>query len=285
MHVIVEFHGLMVFGKRGCDSDKSKPCENVGILTDKEHKFQVLLDGAPQISKSLPRGALWSLLVTNSSPSVIRSEEEHDRTRKNDDRGLGQFDFSWIVDLGDLHSTNPTPDLKPKSGAFNPVIQLHNGVLHSLYKTPFMERTKGDSKGEEFGYMTETVGLIVDVNKGQNLVLKEDNGTKRFIFRPLAYAPTRTHTIVIKNVRDDSNIANNASDFHCYYDAFEKIVEEGDKYDFNVLKSPTSSPTKPPPYNPVPPKLTTTVRQGNIHKLTCCGMDCNSISASKAMLR
>jgi predicted metalloprotease with PDZ domain len=59
MHVIVSFAGLMIFSTAGSAYE-------VGILVDRNHKFEVTLDGKPATPAGISPGDTWTLSVDST---------------------------------------------------------------------------------------------------------------------------------------------------------------------------------------------------------------------------
>lgn len=299
MQVIISFGGLMAF----IPDHSSHHYENVAILTPASapgHVFGVSVDGVPQTLPEHKSRNNWSLAVTGRSAGVRRLEVGHDLTRMSDDGvvgvgpppppGTGQYDMGWMVDLSDYHS-----GLKLRPDAVNPIIELQDGVLYSLYKTDQMEKRIGSGRFSDFGFMTETVGLSVEVRERETLVLK-DNGTNLPIFS-LPYDSVPVHEVTIKNIRVP-NPHPERSDFRCYYQIFDNDIGEQYQHDFQIKEGGRTAHNR----YPRPPMLIASIERakggirgkrgmrGKVGKkgkqvvMTCCGMDCSAISLSHVSL-
>jgi len=238
----------------------------VGILTTGDHNLSVQYPGGvkcPQCEQKLPTGGSWTLQIINSSATSAIPPYEKGHSGRRPDSQLGQSDFSWIIDLEGKEFHNKKLTLEP--GHLKPIIHLPIGKFFTQYKSFDLQRRQGKNGNfSNFGFVPETVALHVDLQPGQELVLKDDgSGDKVFdlSYDTLTNNPPcpSPYIVLINNTRYP---ATEASDFGMYYQLFPEIKED-QQYDFQANKGADR-------VNPLNPDPTWTVR-------TCCQMACTTI--------
>lgn len=263
MEVAVLFSGLMVFHKK-----QSGDVYEVGILSRRyspEHEFCVQRLGAqPFCREDLPDGGQWSISVT-SPPGGPPIQAGHDNKRRPD-KEAGQYDFDWILDLEKMHGGELT--LVP--GRLRPIITLPRVKLLTRYKSHDLRSWQGSkpqkTKREPFGFAAETVGFIVTLKQGENLVLRDDINNLEIL--KVAYVPPPVigghyEVITITNVRYPPKME---SDFRMYYELFSGI-SDSEKFDFDRNDDPM---TMQMPFNPLPDYSLPRSR-------TCCMLECTEV--------
>jgi hypothetical protein len=254
--VTVWFRGLMVF-----HPENGKPTYEVGILAENHHDFSVGYPGMT-IPKPLPTGPSWTLQITNSTSAPTIPPIENGHTGRRPDSAVGQNDFSWIIDFDKDFHAGTTLNLQP--GHLKPIIHLPKGKFFTQYKSMDLQRKQGPGTFSDFGFVPETIGLQLELQQGQELVLKDESSGAE-VFR-LPYQPPlpSPYIVWINNVRHP---ATEASDFGMYYDLLFPDIPQDQRYDFRR----NTSANQMYPYNPDP---TWTVR-------TCCQMACTALLLSQ----
>jgi hypothetical protein len=168
--VTVTFEGLMVFDR------STKGGYEVGILKPvaKGHEFTVNWGEGKKGRADLPPDTRWILDVENwqDLPGNSQPWERGHKVRRPDDL-IGQYDFSWIIDLeGREFHTHPL-NLDP--GHLSPIIYLPHGVLSTKSKSIDLRRSKGGAGSSKFGFVPEAIALSFDLEVNQALVLKTDD--------------------------------------------------------------------------------------------------------------
>ncbi|MGH9969811.1 MAG: hypothetical protein ACREBG_18735 [Pyrinomonadaceae bacterium] len=261
--VTILFSGLMVF-----HHEKDKPSYEVGILDTPSHAFGVVVDSVP--IHDLPKGRSWILEIPNSSTSVTELLEVGHGGKRRPDSKEGQFDFSWIIDLEseEFHDK----ELKLKPGLLKPIIHLPNGRLYVRYKSIDLERQQGDNeKFSDFGFVPETLALEVELQKDQELVLRDARtGGKAVKLIQNSFPPPNSGYIVsFTNIRHSPS---QGSDFRLYYKLFN--VPRGEQFDFRRKEDNREHPYNKYPGYPLAFK-DTDYKLG--YKDTCCGMVCTKV--------
>lgn len=185
--VEVTFDGIMVFRRVRGTPDHYE----VGILDDATalgHEFKITVENKPL---SWSRTGKWSLHVVTAAGTQksidIRPRDVkpcHRLEDTDDPEDLEHvFDFCWIMDLEqEFHGGQP---LKLKPNKLKPIILLNNGQLYTKYKYDQIQReTSPHGKPADFGFVAETIGLRVDLEKGERLVLIDDTGKEVFALKP-----------------------------------------------------------------------------------------------------
>ena len=264
-HVIVLFSGLMVFHPK----DNTYELGIVGPDVSNGHIFSV---GAKS-GDELPTGLHWTLQITNSQPTAITELNVGHSVRRPDNID-GQFDLSWMIDLESSEFHGRSLSMTPK--LLKPIILLPpNGRLYTQYKSIDLERWQGpDSrKATDFGFVPETIGLHVELNAGQELVLRDDApGPKAEVFR-VRYRPEQPPVMInVNNVRHPYSAY---SDFRLYYKLFQ--VPEAEQFDFKANED-----NKLPPFNPHP-GYANPVYDKDRKRTTCCMMACTAVLTRRSI--
>lgn len=259
----VIFEGLMVFHK-----EQGERYE-VGILSPKaapDHEFHVKIDEQDtKFNQPSSPAEKWILEIRKitGGPSeagggtVLRRRGHNGRLH---DSLLGQTDFDWAVDLESSDFYDQPLEMAP--GLLTPIIHLPYGELYTKYKTPMVQRNKGkNGKFSDFGYVTETTALGVQLHSDEEMVLRvADTNPEKVIFEkafgtfrtvairnaPGQYAPHyqpqsgRQSRTLNKNDLCKPGRDPKPSHFTFYYNLFPKIVDD-EKYDFQV-KCPLKLP-------------------------------------------
>jgi hypothetical protein len=235
----VTFEGLMILHRQ------ASGLYEIGILIPEiahKHTFIIKKDGEKieNLSYYVSLGMNWVLEVIRPSGEQSRvgmSLRNRGHSKRFPDNSKGQFDFSWAVDLEGPEFHNRLLTLE--GGKLKPIIQLPNGELYTKYKSPFVQRQTGP-KGPflDFGFVAETTALKVDLQPGEELVLRvEKDGPDEVIFR-LPYGSP--HQVAIHNPPDPPDKPIEVSHFKLYYGLFSN-VPEGEHFDFK-LKKPKQQP-------------------------------------------
>jgi hypothetical protein len=187
--VEVTFDGLMVFRRVRGTPDHYE----VGIL-DKDtapgHEFRITLDNKPLETKPTS-SKKWSLHVLTAAgtqkPVDIKPRDVKPCRRPEDTDDPEDlehvFDFCWIMDLEQEFHGGQTLTLKPNK--LKPIILLNNGQLYTKFKYDQLRReTSPDEEPADFGFVAETIGLRVDLERNERLVLIDDEGKTVFILKP-----------------------------------------------------------------------------------------------------
>jgi hypothetical protein len=191
--VEVTFDGLMVFRRVRGTPDHYE----VGILdeaTARGHEFVITLENKTLGTKrtsSTTEPKKWSLHVLTAAgaqkPIDIKPRDVKPCRRledTDDPEDLEHvFDFCWIIDLEqEFHGGQP---LKLKPNKLKPIILLNNGQLYAKYKYDQIERESSpDGQPADFGFVAETIGLRVDLERNERLVLIDDAGKTVFTLKP-----------------------------------------------------------------------------------------------------
>jgi len=236
--VIVIFAGLMVFHYH-----KQLHFFQVGILKGaQDHVLEIYqADGKKALTTTKTTmkregSALWPdemvLEVINNETGIKSTEAEpyeanpqFDRTDANYDR----TDYRYVISFDELYKTEGH---YIKDGSLGPNIYLRAGKLYTLCRTDFLKKKKGllGQKGD-FGFAAEFLGLTVELEEKQSLVLSGTN-------LKVDYKPGEQY-VVISNIPPPSHRCGGEHNVpHCkdfdthfqYY--YEAIPKTFDRYDF-----------------------------------------------------
>jgi hypothetical protein len=126
-----------------------------------------------------------------------------------------------------------------------------------------LQRRRGENgQFSNFGFVPEAIALRLELQPGQELVLKDVNSGEKVFTLPYG-SPFPSHTVYVSNTR---LVPTEASDFGMYYVLFPDIPKD-ERFDFQANKGAD----KMWPLNPDP---TYTAR-------TCCQMACTAIFLSQ----
>jgi hypothetical protein len=233
----VTFDGIMIFQRHSDHYD-------VGILdktTAPDHEFRIFVGDK---SVEIKPDAAWSLNVENKAGQVVRDPHIDVVGPGNCDK-LSQttehenpphaYDFCWIIDLErDFHGGGK---LKFANGVhLRPIIHLNNGELYTKYKYQPIEKLNDDTQAsDKYGFVAETIGLIVTLNEDEDLVLrvKGTPGPQNEVFRLTKAA----HDASVFNappceppMKKDTSGKTGPSHFHYYHGIFSNWTAQ-DAYD------------------------------------------------------
>ena len=238
--VEVLLEGLMVLHRKSGDHYE------IGILKPEialNHSFMIDLDGKAIDLRAYPKDKSWVLEVVGSTtapgPGTHLVEAGHNG-RLNDDE-TNKSDFSWAVDLEGPEFHNRSLTLKP--GNLQPIIQLPDGDLSTLYKAPAVERNQGGGAFSDFGFVTETTRLSLNLQPGEKLRLKIAGTNPEVVIAEWPYGPA-AYKLKIHN--GPNNKLDPGSHFPYYYELFSDVKKE-EKYDFR-LEDPEVDPKNLYPY-------------------------------------
>jgi len=230
--VEVTFDGLMVFAKVADHYE-------VGILephTAQDHEFKITvgkdeLDHS-RISGLLNLGNMWSLDIVGGSgrkPALARLRQAKPCNRVRDTQGSDAVeahvtDFCWMMDLEkEFHGSRP---LLLRPNLLKPIISLNGGgELYAKTKSDELDRERRPGVWANYGFVTETTGLRINLTKGERLVLSvaghevfslptEGGITSAGIFN----APKKDYHHTKRNGEDHSH-------FLYYYDLFSNVTD------------------------------------------------------------
>lgn len=237
----ITFEGLMIFHKEAGNRYE------IGILKPEVapgHKFQILVDEKP-IDLTRYKVKSWILEITGrpGSKGPTLRNVGHNNTRLMDSQ-VGQYDFSWSVDLEskEFHGH----ELKLRPNKLWPIIHLPDGDFYTKYKSPFLDRKQDGGAFSRFGFVAETTALEINLQQGEELVLKESNTGPEGVILRLGY-DSHPHTVDIHNSPIGS-VSSGPSHFKMYYQLFTGVAES-QKFDFRF------NPETPAPasaFNPYP---------------------------------
>jgi hypothetical protein len=240
-HAQIKFDGLMI-GRY----DRDRRIYQLGVLPAEGHKFSICYqingprrDGATVLT--LPdekeRG-VWRLGIANREPDteLYFSETEPDRHNPpNDPTSNEAMDFGWVLDLeGDEFPEHPKPmPLIP--GRLKPVFHIRNGVIYNTNLTEPLKRTLDGKEEEVFGRVSNSIGVDLDVRRGEEIFLKNVK-TDEDLFR-IRVELNELVRIFINNIPPEGvahihGLSDNTFHFRMYYDTFK--VDEKERYDFTV---------------------------------------------------
>ena len=260
--VTLYFRGLMVFHKEtGGGRDGYY---EVGILpaVKHDHDFKFFVNDE-DLTTYLDPKRHWTFEVTGSTGSLILPEPKgHNQTRPDKEQGVRGFD--WLIELDGPQFHDG--DLEVKKDVLKPIFHLPNGKLYTEYKSIDLIRCQGDggcakqdNPRSDFGFMSETIAMDLELKSGQELILKSDSGQRSI----LKFSPGRgRQTVEIWNVRPKPT---EESDFNLYYKLLFTKVSADQQYDFERKTGDRYFPYNPRP-RPQPPL-----------SKTCCQMDCTAV--------
>jgi hypothetical protein len=238
--VKVTFEGAMVFHPLKGSNDYE-----VGVLVPLIapcHNFSIVRDGKPippaDLSGAMSMGNSWHLDVINMATRNARvgtmdPPKEEGHMHRLDDTAKNQYDLSWIADFEstEFHGDGKTP-LRMTPNLLKPIIRLSKGQLRSEYKIEKLKRKKGmvPAPAGDFGFMTETVGLNINLMPGEALVLKVQQNNHEVFNIP--YAAGTSPLVKIGNFLPLE--MRHGSHFQVYYGLFPDYVRDEDKFDIEL---------------------------------------------------
>jgi hypothetical protein len=244
--VEITFDGLMVFHKSGNYYEVGIP-DNAAIH-ETGHQFSIAVTPDPGTRPKLDKARLtylkglgnnWLLEVDGSSQGnrqgITEKEKGHDHKRLTDSEE-GQWDFSWMMDLESREFHGHKLDLIP--GNLRPIIHLSTGDLYTKYKSEKLRRQHGEkAQFTDFGFVTETVGLKIELQDGEYVVLRvSGEGEDGEAFR------VNSGVVAIENSSNHLSAASTGpSHFQLYYGLFSDKTK---RFDF-ALKKPPEGPLNP----------------------------------------
>ena len=285
MKVTIEFGGLMVFNQHNGSFE-------VGILPDNEgahgHQFCIQRGTDPLICRrELEQrfGTRWSFIIENAPTATNTFVTLGHGNVRRPDHPQGQHDFDWIIhfDGPDFHPGR----LRLEPGHLRPIIKLPKGEFFTKYKSHDLVRWKGRKPAPHeplpppFGFVSEAIGLRFDLNRGQRLVLRDDQSQMEIIAVPYMTGQ-RNYEVKVANVRPKEHRQN--SDFRMYYNLFPDLKNDpSQQYDFDQNKDhpcPNPRPNNRPceAFNLVPIEAyTRRPIDKKKRKDTCCSLWCTQV--------
>lgn len=244
----ITFNGLLVF-----HYEPSKKVFEVGVLRARaqphSHILQITVESDPPTGSDptitpdelenyvSDKFVRWDLDVElNGNPVTgltFNAAEPSNRLDKHK-----QDDFGWILNIENLHGGQP---LKRTPNRLQPVISLKAGRLYTSCKTDSVDTIQDGeaSKTKEFGFIAGAISLAIDTTKGEEAVLRFDDGSgkKTEIFRCVQSAD-RDYFVSIMNTPMTPHMGT--GHFNLFYDRLFQKVPTEERFDLGVDASGTS---------------------------------------------
>jgi len=245
----ITFNGLLVFAR----APKADYYE-LGVLRarglgdgDDDHILQISVEPPagidttkfdPDVLESYIQdgNVRWSLEVESKGQPVRGIVANANTPADRKDASQNPDDFGWVINIEEeFHNGAMLPR---QAQRLQPVIELTKGRLFTSSKTA-VNKAKGGGAAKSFGSIADNVGLEIDTNAGEEVVLSfmDQSGNKTEIFR-LTDTDQRDYKVSIKNTPKNTQPAHSTatgSHFHLFYDRLFTGVGHRERWDISPL--------------------------------------------------